>query len=106
MTQPRANAGLTEQLDRARAEVAMLERKVASASCAEVGHRWESIGGCNCGCDCEKDGACSLPVNRCAVCSDYDYGSNTEAEQIRVSCVERRALETGEAREQHKQEEK
>jgi hypothetical protein len=54
----------------------------------EEGHDWQSVGGCNAGCG-EKCG-CSVPVNRCARCGDYDYGDNAEAEQVRRACRDSR----------------
>lgn len=52
----------------------------------ERGHDWQSIGGCNAGCD-EVCG-CSVPVNTCTRCGDCDYGENADAEQIRRLCEE------------------
>lgn len=77
---------LTIRLEKARAEVVRLERAAAGATCAELGkHDWQSDGGCSAGCDpwC----ICSVPVNRCARCGDYDYGKNTDAIEIRRSCT-------------------
>jgi hypothetical protein len=79
---------LAEQLESAKAEVARLERAAAAATCAEVGHRWESLGGANCGC---KAGACSVPVNTCTACGDCDYGDNDDASEIRRACRRLRA---------------
>jgi len=80
---------LVDELEAARAEVSRLERQVASATCAEVGHRWQSSGGANCGC---KIGYCSVPVHECAVCGDCDYGDNEDADDVRANC----ALDVGE----------
>lgn len=77
-----------EELERAKNEVARLERIVATRPCAEVGHRWKHIGGSNAG--CEKDCACSIPVYTCEVCKDCDYGENEEAREVRADCAERR----------------
>jgi hypothetical protein len=51
----------------------------------QVGHDWQSIGGCNAG--CHELCACSVPVNACKVCGDCDYGANSDAEQIRRDCA-------------------
>jgi hypothetical protein len=53
----------------------------------EVGHDWQSIGGCNAGCGdfC----ACSVPVHTCTRCGDCDYGDNEDANEIRKACAER-----------------
>ena len=75
---------LREELEEARNKVARLERQMASATCAEAGHRWVSLGGCNAGCD--RDCCCSVPVHECAVCKDCDYGDNREADEIRARC--------------------
>lgn len=78
---------LSEQLEAARAEVERIERAVAAATCAEVGHRWISKGGMNAACEIGSDLCnCSIPVNMCAVCGDCDYGENDEARQIREDC--------------------
>lgn len=78
---------LLKKLEDARSQVAQLERQVAGAPCAEVGHRWISKGGMNAGCDIGGDLCnCSIPVNVCSVCGDCDYGENAEAQQIREDC--------------------
>lgn len=50
----------------------------------ESGHDWQSIGGCNAGCDdiCR----CSIPVYHCSRCGDCDYGDNAEAKQTVAMC--------------------
>jgi hypothetical protein len=78
--------GLADRLDAARAEVARLERQAAAATCAEVGHRWVCLGGCNCGCEDTLGVGCSVPVHECAVCGGCDYGDNAESEEIRKRC--------------------
>jgi hypothetical protein len=75
---------LLERLENAKSEVSRLERQVAAATCAEVGHRWRSIGGANCGCE---DGGCSVPVHECEVCGDSDYGENEWAAKVRAECA-------------------
>lgn len=84
---------LADQLDKARAKVIELERRIGAATCAEIGrHDWESVGGCNCGCPV---GACSVPVHRCKRCGDCDYGENDEAREIRRACADRRHDDDG-----------
>ncbi|MCL8382117.1 hypothetical protein [Xanthobacter aminoxidans] len=80
-------ADLHEQLEEAEARVAYLKRRIATAPCAEVGHRWKHIGGKNCGCE---NGSCSVPVHECTVCGDCDYGENAEAEETRAECASRK----------------
>lgn len=53
MTKP-----LAEQLAAAEAELARLERVIAAAPCAEVGHRWKFAGGKHAGCVGGKNLAC------------------------------------------------
>jgi hypothetical protein len=78
-------SGLGEQLDEARATVARLEREAAQATCVQLGrHTWVCIGGCNAGCG--LDCSCSVPVHKCSVCKDCDYGENAEASEIRAKC--------------------
>lgn len=83
-------ATLAERLETARAEVALLERQAAAATCAEVGHRWKCLGGANCGC---PDGSCSVPVHECEACKDCDYGDNPEAAEVRARCAAQKAME-------------
>ena len=71
------NVPITPRLSR-------LERLAASATCADLGHDWHSLGGCNCG--CHEEVCCSVPVNECARCKDCDYGDNAEATEIRRLC--------------------
>jgi hypothetical protein len=75
---------LADQLAEARALVALLERQAAGATCAEIGHDWKCLGGCNCG--CHEDASCSVPVNECARCKDCDYGDNNNAREVRRRC--------------------
>lgn len=79
------NARLIDRLEAARAEVARLEREAAAATCAEVGHRWVSLGGRNAG--CHKDCSCSVPVHECEVCKDCDYGDNQWARDTMADCL-------------------
>jgi hypothetical protein len=78
---------LAEQIKAKRAELQVLERRAAFATCIDLGHDWESTGGCNCGCE---RGYCSMPVNVCRRCGDCDYGYNDEAISIRQNCAVRR----------------
>lgn len=75
---------LADRIEAARAELMRLEHQALTATCAEVGHDWQSIGGCNCG--CHADAACSVPVNECTRCKDSDYGDNAEADETRRQC--------------------
>jgi hypothetical protein len=80
---------LAKQLDEARAVVARLERVAAAATCVELGkHDWQSIGGCNAGCEEGKYCSCSVPVYVCSRCGDCDYGDNREAVEIRRRCAD------------------
>lgn len=79
--------GLQEQLEEAKNRVAQLERQIAQAPCAEVGHRWRHVGGACASCCPEC--SCSVPVHTCQVCGDSDYGENAEAVQVRTACFER-----------------
>jgi hypothetical protein len=80
---------LRDRIEATRAELARLERQAAHATCAEIGCNMVSTGGCNCGCDSELMGACSVPVNHCTRCGDCDYGENNDATEIRRRCAER-----------------
>ena len=57
----------------------------------EDGHDWQHIGGCNAG--CAEWCCCSVPVQKCSRCGDYDYGDNDEARQIEADCAAERAEE-------------
>jgi hypothetical protein len=80
---------LADKIADAKAELERLERLAASATCADLGHDWQSIGGCNAGCD--PNCSCSVPVNECTRCKDCDYGQNEEAAQVRRDCRMRTA---------------
>ena len=84
-------AKLAEQIAEVRNELARLERLAASATCAEVGHRWASIGGANCG--CHPYACCSVPVMECTVCKACDYGDGDEADEQRRRCLDRKDFE-------------
>jgi hypothetical protein len=80
---------LARQIDEARANLERLERQASAATCAELGrHDWQSLGGCNAG--CEDGCCCSVPVHKCARCGDCDYGENDWAIEVRRECAERR----------------
>jgi len=76
---------LSERLEEAKANLARLEREAASATCIDLGHDWQSLGGCNCG--CHETAQCSVPVYICRRCKDCDYGTNQEAIEIRQRCA-------------------
>jgi hypothetical protein len=79
--------GIAAALEKARAEVARLERAASQATCAELGrHTWALMGGRNCGCVDDEGraaGNCSVPVYHCSVCGDCD---NPEAKMILDQC--------------------
>lgn len=77
------------ELEKARAEVARLEREAAQGPCREFGHKWKFLGGANAGCG--EHCGCSVSVHVCEKCGDCDYGDNDEADEIRRSCIEREA---------------
>jgi hypothetical protein len=77
---------LAEKIADAKAELARLERLAASATCRDLGHDWQSLGGCNAGCDLGDDCYCSVPVNECSRCKDCDYGDNANADEVRREC--------------------
>ncbi|EHK57725.1 hypothetical protein MAXJ12_08379 [Mesorhizobium alhagi CCNWXJ12-2] len=79
-------------MEAARAEVSRLEREAAAATCAEIGHSWKSIGGCNAACE-NIDCGCSVPVHECEVCGDCDYGQNAEADEVKRTCTEQMMLD-------------
>lgn len=84
-----------EELEAAERALEAARRRVAAATCAEVGHRWKQNGGKNAGCD--RDGcACSVPVYDCEVCHDCDYGENAEAIEIVEACRRKSAELHGE----------
>lgn len=68
----------------------MIERDFIFLNC-QLGHDWVFIGGKNAGCSDEC--SCSVPVHRCSVCGDYDYGDNIEAKEKITRCAERKANE-------------
>lgn len=78
---------LADEIADAEASLAALKRLAATATCAEVGHRWKFIGARNAGCD--RDCQCSVPVNECEACGDCDYGAPAEADVIAACGCER-----------------
>ena len=83
-----------EEIAETEAKLASLNRQAErlpkARQCAELGHVWRHIGGCNAGCG--DDCACSVPVHECARCGDCDYGDNAEAEAERAECAYDREL--------------
>lgn len=79
---------LLSEIAEAEAKLAELRRRAATATCAEVGHRWKTVGGRNAG--CSPDCSCSVTVSECEVCGDCDYGEPEEAYVI-ADCAERAA---------------
>lgn len=83
MSQPTNLAG---QLAEAEAKLAAIKRKIAAATCIDIGaHDWKFVGGRNAG--CSNDCGCSIPVYQCSRCGDYDYGDNPEAREKIAACV-------------------
>jgi hypothetical protein len=80
---PQPPMTLGDEIEEARARLAALEHRALSATCAELGHKWKSTGGANCGCE---GGSCSVPVNTCERCGDCDYGDNDEARDVIARC--------------------
>ena len=70
---------LKDEIEATEAHLAALRLKAASATCAEVGHRWKHIGGANAGCEFGHDCTCSTPVQECEVCGACDYGEQARA---------------------------
>jgi hypothetical protein len=52
-------------------------------------HEWEEAGACSA--ECDDDCSCSIPVQRCRRCDQYDYGHNAQAETIRAQCKRRKS---------------
>jgi len=76
---------LCEEIEEAEARLAYLKRLAGAATCVDLGHDWQHIGGSNCGCDPEA--CCSVPVHTCTRCGDCDYGQNDEADAKRALCA-------------------
>lgn len=62
------------------------ELDLGSPTCTKNGHCWVHVGGADCGCDKDSRERCSIPVHRCSVCGEYDYGINAEANSVRSLC--------------------
>lgn len=77
---------LLKELEDTEAKAARLRQLIKSGDCAKYGCDWKHIGGCNAGCDLDKDCGCSVPVYQCTKCGDCDYGDNEEADAKRASC--------------------
>lgn len=75
---------LKDEIERAEAHLALLRQKESSATCAEVGRRWEHVGGrWTGGCpNCN----CSSAIYTCSVCGDSDYG-DPDAEVQKNDCA-------------------
>lgn len=78
---------LREEVEATANKLRWLQHQLEHGTCAEVGHDWQSIGGCNCG--CFADSACSVPVMQCLRCGDCDYGDSDEANNQRERCSTR-----------------
>lgn len=80
---------LAEQLDDARARVALLERQARGATCVQLGAcDMKHKGGRNAG--CAEWCSCSVPVYECTRCGDCDYGYNDEAKRTVAACKDNR----------------
>jgi hypothetical protein len=79
---------LADKIAEAEAKLEELRRRAAFASCAEIGHDWKCLGGCNAGCGDEC--VCSVPVHECSRCKGCDYGENNEATEVRRLCAQNR----------------
>jgi len=75
---------LKDEIEQAEAHLAQLRQRAASATCAEVGHRWKHAGGRWVG-GCENCN-CSAAVYTCDVCGDSDYG-DPDAEVQKAECA-------------------
>lgn len=82
---------IREEIADTQARLDMLKKQLAEGSCTDIGHDWQSIGGCNCG--CHPDACCSVPVLQCTRCGDCDYGDGTEANEQRERCLARKDYE-------------
>lgn len=71
---------LKDEIEAAEAHLAQLKQRAATATCEEVGHRWELVGGASAGC-CDEC-HCSVSVRVCKVCGGYDYGDDERAEVV------------------------
>lgn len=60
-----------------------MRRDIIYLNC-QIEHQWVCIGGRNAGCSDICD--CSVPVHKCSICGDYDYGENAEAEDVIKKC--------------------
>lgn len=82
---------IREEIADTQARLDVLKKQLAEGSCTDIGHDWQSIGGCNCG--CHPDAGCSVPVLQCTRCGDCDYGDGTEANEQRSRCLARKDYE-------------
>lgn len=74
------------ELEKAEAEVERIRKEIITGPCLEYGHNWKHYGNRNVCCSDECD--CSIPVNKCSKCGDYDYGDNEESKMIIIECNE------------------
>lgn len=79
---------LSAELAEAESVVNRLRLEIKQGPCRQYGHTWKHVGGCNAGCELDKDCSCSVPVHECTKCGDCDYGENEEADRIRAKCAE------------------
>lgn len=79
---------LLDEIAEAETRLEGLRRQAKAAPCAEVGHRWQHLGGKSAGC-CD-DCRCSIPVYVCEVCGDCDYGDNDKALETLATCATER----------------
>lgn len=80
-------ADLIKELEETEAKAALIRNLIRDGDCAQYGHTWTDVGGCNAGCGpfC----SCSVPVHKCSKCGDMDYGDNREAREILAECLAR-----------------
>ena len=76
---------LVTELEQTEAKAAHIRRQIRDGDCAQYGHTWTDVGGCNAGCG--SFCACSVPVHKCSRCGDMDYGNNPEAKDIVAESV-------------------
>jgi len=67
---------LQDEIAETEAKLAALKQRAATATCAEAGHRWKSVGGANAGCELGDECDCSVAVRECEVCGVCDYGES------------------------------
>lgn len=75
---------LKAEIEATASRLRWMQHQLEHGTCADVGHDWQSIGGCNCG--CFPDAVCSVAVMQCTRCGDCDYGDSPQADEQRASC--------------------